>query len=168
MCLRKIYKIYKMGWRVDIDLISDEYRFKENYLSIFHRTAQENAFRYGCLYTFCFITIAALINIIDKLLLWFKPLHYKTSNLIRASSEESDQHGHPPYLIRRVFAVHLKKPGSLATHWAHSEDCHCVSANDNNDLLVIEVQDLKPGISESSQQDIQRIRKDTSAKKENQ
>ena len=34
-----------------------------------------------------------------------------------ASSEESDQPGHPPSLIR-VFAVRMK----LATHWAHSED----------------------------------------------
>ena len=35
------------------------------------------------------------------------------------SSEESDQPGHPPSLI----SLHAwKKLGSLATHWAHSED----------------------------------------------
>ena len=36
-----------------------------------------------------------------------------------ASSKDSDQPGHPPSLIS-VFAV--RKLGSLATHWAHSED----------------------------------------------
>ena len=38
-----------------------------------------------------------------------------------APSEDSDQPGHPPSLIR-VFAVRMKKPGSLATHRAHSAD----------------------------------------------
>ena len=38
-----------------------------------------------------------------------------------APSEDSDQPGHPPSLIR-VFAVRMKKPWALATHWAHSED----------------------------------------------
>ena len=38
-----------------------------------------------------------------------------------APSEDSDQPGHPPSLIR-VFAVRIKKTWSLATHSAHSED----------------------------------------------
>ena len=38
-----------------------------------------------------------------------------------APSEDSDQPGHPPSLIR-VFAVRIKKLGPLDTHWAHSED----------------------------------------------
>ena len=38
-----------------------------------------------------------------------------------APSEDSDQPGHPPSLIK-VFTVCMKKLGSLATHWAHSED----------------------------------------------
>ena len=38
-----------------------------------------------------------------------------------APSEDSDQPGHPPSLIR-VFADRMKKPGSLAVHWTHSED----------------------------------------------
>ena len=36
-------------------------------------------------------------------------------------SEDSDQPGQPPSLIR-VFTVHMKKPWALATHWVHSED----------------------------------------------
>ena len=38
-----------------------------------------------------------------------------------APTEDSDQPGHPPSLIR-VFAVAWRKLGSLNTHWAHSED----------------------------------------------
>ena len=38
-----------------------------------------------------------------------------------APSEDSDQPGHPPSLIR-VFAVAWRKIGSLATHEAHSEE----------------------------------------------
>ena len=38
-----------------------------------------------------------------------------------APSEDSGQPGHPPNLIR-VFAVRMKKLGSIATVWAHSED----------------------------------------------
>ena len=40
-----------------------------------------------------------------------------------APSEDSDQPGHPPSLIR-VFAVRMKNAWvlSLATHWVHSED----------------------------------------------
>ena len=45
----------------------------------------------------------------------------KTSKMAYAPSEDSDQPWHPPSLIR-VFAVRMKKLGSLATHWVHSED----------------------------------------------
>ena len=38
-----------------------------------------------------------------------------------APSEDSDQSGHPPSLIR-VFAVRMKKAWVLYTDWAHSED----------------------------------------------
>ena len=41
--------------------------------------------------------------------------------MVCAPSEDSDQPGHPPSLIR-VFTVRIKKLGSLATHWAHSKD----------------------------------------------
>ena len=36
-------------------------------------------------------------------------------------SNDSDQPGHPPSLIR-VFAVHMKKPWVITTYRAHSED----------------------------------------------
>ena len=38
----------------------------------------------------------------------YKPVHYKTDKMACAPSEDSDQPGHPPSLIR-VFAVCLKK-----------------------------------------------------------
>ena len=38
----------------------------------------------------------------------FEPLHDKTSKMAYAPSEDSDQPGHPPSLIR-VFAVRMKK-----------------------------------------------------------
>ena len=38
-----------------------------------------------------------------------------------APSEDSDQPGHPPSLIR-VFAVAWRKLGSLVSHAAHSKD----------------------------------------------
>ena len=47
--------------------------------------------------------------------------HYKTNKIACAPSEDSDQPGHPPSLIR-VFAVCMKKYGILRSHWAHSED----------------------------------------------
>ena len=54
------------------------------------------------------------------------PPHDKTNKMACAPSEDSDQPGHPPNLIR-VFAVRCplsawRNLGSLATHWAHSED----------------------------------------------
>ena len=38
-----------------------------------------------------------------------------------APSEDSDQPGHPPSLLRVLLSAR-RKLGSLATHWAHSED----------------------------------------------
>ena len=46
--------------------------------------------------------------------------HDKTNKMACAPSEDSDQPRHPPSLIRD-FAVR-RTFGSLATHWAHSED----------------------------------------------
>ena len=66
----------------------------------------------SCKYVFCCIWYAYSLN---------EPPHDKTNKMICAPSEDSDQPGHPPSLIR-VFAVRTKKSGSLATHWAHSED----------------------------------------------
>ena len=43
----------------------------------------------------------------------FEPQHNKTNKMTCASSEDSDQHGHPPSLIR-AFAVRMKK------HWVLS------------------------------------------------
>ena len=55
-----------------------------------------------------------------------------------APSEESDQPGHPPSLIRDIHPVWsesslsaCRKLGSLATHWAHSED-----SNQTGDALA--------------------------------
>ena len=47
----------------------------------------------------------------------YKPPHDKTNKVACAPSEDSDQSGRPPGLIRD-FAVRVKK----ATHWAHSKD----------------------------------------------
>ena len=41
--------------------------------------------------------------------------HDKTNKMTGVPSEDSDQPGHPPSLIR-VFAVHMKKLGSIAAH----------------------------------------------------
>ena len=42
-----------------------------------------------------------------------EPPHDKTNKMARAPSEDSDQPGHPPSLIR-VFAVHMKKAWILS------------------------------------------------------
>ena len=47
--------------------------------------------------------------------------HDKTNKMTCAPSEDLDQPGHPPSLIR-VFAVCMKKPLVLNTHCVHSED----------------------------------------------
>ena len=43
----------------------------------------------------------------------YEPAHDKTNKMIYGPSEDSDQPGHPPGLIR-VFAVHIKKPWILS------------------------------------------------------
>ena len=51
-----------------------------------------------------------------------EPRHDKTDKMsVRPPSEDTDQPGHPPSLIR-VFAVRMKNAWSLATHWLHCED----------------------------------------------
>ena len=45
----------------------------------------------------------------------------KTNKMACAPSEDSDQPGHPPSLIKSLLSA-WKKLGSLATHWAHSKD----------------------------------------------
>ena len=50
---------------------------------------------------------------------WNEPSRDKT-NKMTAPSEDSDQPRHPPSLISSVSA--WRKLGSLATHWAHSEN----------------------------------------------
>ena len=42
-----------------------------------------------------------------------EPQHNKTNKMICAPSEDSDQPGHPPSLIK-IFAVHMKKAGVLS------------------------------------------------------
>ena len=59
-------------------------------------------------------TLVVILNEIE-------PSHDKTNKMACAPSEDSDQPGHPPSLIR-VFACAWRKLGSLATLWAHSED----------------------------------------------
>ena len=51
----------------------------------------------------------------------YEPPHDKTNKMACATSEDSDQPGHPPSLIR-VFAVHMKKAWVLSYPWAHRED----------------------------------------------
>ena len=51
----------------------------------------------------------------------FELPHDKTNKMACGPSEDSDQPGHPPSLIR-VFTVRMKKAWALTTHWAHSED----------------------------------------------
>ena len=46
-------------------------------------------------------------------LMLFEPLHDKTNKMACAPSEDSDQPGHPPSLIR-VFAVRMKKAWVLS------------------------------------------------------
>ena len=46
----------------------------------------------------------------------YEPVHDKTNKMSFAPSEDSDQPGHPPSLIR-VFAARMKKP------WVLSIDC---------------------------------------------
>ena len=43
----------------------------------------------------------------------FEPPHDKTNKMARAPSEDSDELGHPPSLIR-VFAVRMKKAWVLS------------------------------------------------------
>ena len=52
-----------------------------------------------------------------------EPPHDKTNQMACAPSEDSDQPGYPPSLIK-VFTVCMKKLGSLAIHWVHSEDSY--------------------------------------------
>ena len=73
------------------------------------------------------------------LCLRFEPPHYKTNKMTCASSEDSDQPGHQPSLIR-VFTVHMKKhwvlsyplsaqlpiedaQADLSLRWAHRSFC---------------------------------------------
>ena len=51
----------------------------------------------------------------------FEPAYVRTINMTCAPSEDSDQPGHRPSLIR-IFTVCMKNLGSLATHWVHSKD----------------------------------------------
>ena len=50
-----------------------------------------------------------------------EPPHDKTKKITCAPSEDSDQPGHPPSLIR-VFPLHMTTHASLTTHLAHCED----------------------------------------------
>ena len=50
----------------------------------------------------------------------YEPLHDKTNN-VAVRPAKTDQPGHPPSLIRSSLSA-WRKLGSLATHWAHSED----------------------------------------------
>ena len=51
----------------------------------------------------------------------FEPPHNKTNKMTCAPSEDTDQPRHPPSLIRSLLSA-WGSIGSLATHWAHSED----------------------------------------------
>ena len=61
-----------------------------------------------------------LWNISQTMQCQYEPPHDKTDKMACAPSEDSDQPGHPPSLIR-VFTAAWRKLGPLATHWAHSE-----------------------------------------------
>ena len=75
---------------------------------------------------------------VDSYILKYELPHFKTNKMTRAPSEDSDQPGHLPSLIR-VFAVRSigssispvwsesflsawRNIGPLTTYWAHSED----------------------------------------------
>ena len=49
-----------------------------------------------------------LFNLLSILWCWYEPPHDKTNKMTYAPSEDSDQPGHPPIVIR-VFAVRMKK-----------------------------------------------------------
>ena len=57
----------------------------------------------------------------------FEPAHDKTNKITCGPSEDSDQSGHSPSLIK-FFAVRMKKFGALATHKTRSEDFDQTSA----------------------------------------
>ena len=63
--------------------------------------------------SFSFLYSSSLYSPLSK----FEPGHDKTNKMTFARSENSDQPGHPPSLIR-VFAVRMKK----AIRRAHSKD----------------------------------------------
>ena len=56
-----------------------------------------------------------------KITVWIELPHDKTNKMACAPSEDSDQPGHLPSLIR-VFAVRMMKLGPLPTYWAHTKD----------------------------------------------
>ena len=56
-----------------------------------------------------------------QLPLIIEPPHDKTNKMAYALSEDSDQPGHPPSLIR-VFAVHMEKAWDLSYPLSTSED----------------------------------------------
>ena len=62
----------------------------------------------------------------------YEPPHDKTNKMIRTPSEDSDQPGHPPSLIR-AFAVHIKTPWvlsyPLSTQRRLWSDCTDAQAN---------------------------------------
>ena len=53
------------------------------------------------------------MNVLPSLLVSFEPPHDKTSKMACVPSEDTDQPGHPPSLIR-VFAVRMKKAWVLS------------------------------------------------------
>ena len=68
--------------------------------------------RAGCgIWLYQFLNIAYLFTLLSA---WrSEPQHNKTNKQACVPSEDSDQPGHPPSLIR-VFAVHMKKPWVLS------------------------------------------------------
>ena len=66
--------------------------------------------RNGCLLSLRFIDFDVCLK---QMITKFEPPHDKTNKMACAPSEDSDQPGHPPSLIR-VFAVRMNK------HWVLS------------------------------------------------
>ena len=65
---------------------------------------------YVCCMYFVSISITVmLVVVVVVFFLLYEPRQVKTNKMACASSEDSDQPGHPPSLIR-VFAVRMKKP----------------------------------------------------------
>ena len=88
-------------------------RFRQNGKFIIRADPDQIALLVRCGLASVSVQMLRIITVIEYwwIRMTFEPPHEKTNKMTFAPSEDSDQPGHPPSLIR-VFAVHMKK------HWA--------------------------------------------------